>query len=170
MDGLIAIIFAVVGLTDMAFNDCLKGCLAPDDADRRVYIQTASVQFNGDFLGSEVVLGYDFDQSYGPFQPTMSISSTNDGDVWAGFGTKWRLNVGQTDFLFEGSFHPGLYVRGAGPDLGGAVQFRSALGVGYEFNNGAAVLFSFDHRSNGDFRRLNPGLETWSLQYSFVLD
>jgi lipid A 3-O-deacylase len=170
MDEILAILFAVIGLTDMALNDCPTGCLAQDSADRRLYIQTAGVQFNGDWLGSELVLGYDFDRSYGPFQPTMSVSTTHEGAVWAGVGAKWRVNAGSSDVFFEGSLQPGLYVRGDGPELGSAVQFRSALGIGYEFNNGGAILMSFDHRSNGDFQPINPGLETLSIQYSFVLD
>ena len=98
------------------------------------------------------------------------MSYTDDGDLWAGGGAKWRNSILKSDFFFEGSFQPGIYIREDGPDLGGVVQFRSALGVGYEFDNGGAVLMSFDHRSNGDFQTVNPGLETFALQYSFVLD
>ena len=170
MDGTIAIIFALVGLGDMIVNDCPDGCLAQSPESTRFSIQAAGVQFNEDWLGSEIVLGYDFGRSYGPFQPMMSISATEQGDVWFGGGAKWRQTLGQSDFFVEGSFQPGIYIRGTGPDLGGNIHFRSALGLGYEFDNGGSVLMSFDHRSNGDFLPLNPGLETLSIQYSFVLD
>lgn len=170
MDGTLAIVFAVIGLVDMVQQDCPTGCLARSPEAERIYVQGAGVQFQTDWLGSEVVVGYDFDRAYGPFQPTIAASVTEQGDVWVGGGAKWRVQAGQTDFFYEGSFQPGIYVRGDGPDLGGKLHFRSALGVGYEFDNGGAVLVSFDHRSNGDLQRINPGLETLSVQYSIALD
>ena len=170
MDGALAIIFAIVGLTDMAFNECPTGCLARSEDTSRFSIQAAGVQFNTDWLGSEVVFGYDYGHSFGPFQPTISISATEQGDIWFGGGAKWRQEIGRSDFFFEGSFQPGVYIRGDGPDLGGAIHFRSALGLGYEFDNGGSILMSFDHRSNGDLLPTNPGLETLAIQYSIALD
>ena len=34
----------------------------------------------------------------------------------------------------EASLMPGYFSLGDGPDIGGSLQFRSALGVGYEFD------------------------------------
>ncbi len=170
MDGILAVIFAIAGFSDMAVNDCPTGCLARSDADTRLSIQGGNVLFNEDWIGSEVMVGYDFDRNYGPFQPMMSLAVTDQGDVWAGFGAKLRFQPEYTNFFVESSFQPGVHIRGDGPELGGNIHFRSALGVGYAFDNGSSVLMSFDHRSNGDFREVNPGLETLTIQYSMTLN
>ncbi|PVA05958.1 acyloxyacyl hydrolase [Thalassorhabdomicrobium marinisediminis] len=170
MDGTLAMIFAIVGLSDMVLNDCPTGCLAERPADRRLSFQASGVQFQDDWIGSELVLGYEYDRRFGPFQPLASVSFTEEGDVWIGGGVKWRYALGQSDFFVDGSFQPGLWARNDGPDLGGVLQFRSALGLGYAFTDQSAVVVSFDHRSNGDTQSVNPGLETLSIQYSMTLD
>lgn len=175
MDATIAIIFAVIGLTDMAFNDCPTSCIAQADADQRFWIQAGATVVDSReirlYKSNELVLGYDFGRAYGPFQPMASVGMSMDGDVWVGAGVKWRLEPNNTPLFFEGSFQPGFHFEDEGPDLGGNIHFRSALGVGYEFNNGSAVLVSFDHRSNGDlFGDVNPGMEAISVQYSLTFD
>ena len=62
---------------------------------------------------------------------------------------------------------PGYYAQGDGPDIGGSLQFRSSLGMGFAFDNGVTVLASYDHRSNADTQDVNPGLETIALRVAF---
>jgi len=64
----------------------------------------------------------------------------------------------------------GLSITTDGPDLGGHLQFRSAFGVGYEFDNGSTLTVSYDHRSNADTQPINPGLETLSIRYAVKWD
>ncbi|MFG5384568.1 acyloxyacyl hydrolase [Yoonia sp. R2-816] len=61
-------------------------------------------------------------------------------------------------------------MRGDGPDLGGEVHFRAAIGAGYEFDNGSTLTLSWDHWSNGDTRATNPGLENLSIRYAISLN
>jgi len=170
MDGTIAFAFAVFGLANMAVNDCQTGCLARSYADSRISFQAAGVQFNERWISNEIMVGYDFGHRYGPFQPTASIAATEDGDIWIGAGAKWRISPGQSDLFFQGSLQPGFHLRGDGPAIGGSLHFRAALGVGYEFDNGSAIVVSYDHRSNADMQAVNPGLETLSIQYSMAFN
>ncbi len=171
MDGTLAVIFIVAGLSDMVVNDCPTGCLAQSAAEARLGIQAADVIFHEETISQELYIGYDSGRSYGPFQPTFGISGTTDGDMWMGAGAKWTSrNISAGPFFVEASLMPGIYAQGDGPDLGGALQFRSALGAGYEFDNGATLALLFSHRSNAELQDTNPGLETLSLRYAFALN
>ncbi len=170
MDSTLAIIFIIPALTDMGFNDCPTGCLAQSEATARITEQIGSVIFQKDDIGDELYFGFDMDRRYGPFQPTVGGSATADGDLWAGAGVKWTTErLIDSPFFVEVSLMPGLYALGDGPDLGGALQFRSALGLGVGFDNGVTVTVLYDHRSNADTQSLNPGLETLAFRFAFPL-
>lgn len=171
MDGTLAAIYLVASLLDMGVNHCGQGgCLARYAAPARLSVQAADVQFQGAGIGQELYLGYDLDHRYGPFQPTVGLSITEQGAGWIGFGVKSRMEIGAAGLFAEGSIMPGYYTAGDGPDLGGNLHFRSALGLGYEFDNGATLSVLFDHRSNADTRPSNPGMETISVRYQVALD
>lgn len=171
MDGTLAAIFLILGLGDMAVNDCPTECLAQSQTTARWNFQAARVIFDEEQIGHEIYAAYDPGQLYGPFQLTFGGSATLDGDLWVGGGAKWTSrDIISGPFFIEASLMPGLYARGDGPDIGGALQFRSALGAGYEFGNGATLTVLYDHRSNADTQELNPGLETLGLRYAIALD
>lgn len=168
MDGTLAVIFFVASMTDMALTDCPTGCLAPEQAVSRLSFQAAKVEFENEIIGTEVFLGYDFGVSYGPFQPTLGVSVSDHGGNWVGAGVKWTTQgLIDSPFFVEASLLPGVYSKGNGPDLGGAIHFRSALGAGYTFDSGATLTVFYDHRSNADTQILNPGLETIAVRYAF---
>lgn len=171
MDGTLAAIFLIASLGDMTLNDCPTGCLAGADARARVSFQIADVEFDTASISKEIYIGYDFGSSYGPFQPTIGASVTDQGDAWVGIGAKFVVSdLFGTGLFAETSLMPGLHFQGDGPDLGGNLHFRSALGIGYEFDNGATLTASYDHRSNADTLPLNPGLETVSIRYAIPLN
>ena len=171
MDGTLAVIFLLTSLGDMTLNECPTGCLAAREAENRFAFQLSDVQFQDDSISEEIYVTYDSAMRYGPFQPTVGISGTVDGDLWIGGGVKWTSqNLSPGPLFFETSLMPGLYAQGDGPDLGGNLQFRSAVGVGYTFANGATLTVLYDHRSNADTQNLNPGLETLGLRYAIALD
>lgn len=171
MDGTLAVIFIVASLTDMALNECGTGCIAEKPATARVSLQAGQVIFQEDRIGEEAYVGYDMPRRYGPWQPTFGGSLTSDNDLWVGAGAKWTTRgISDGPFFVEASLMPGLYAAGDGPDLGGNLQIRSALGAGYTFNNGGTLSVMYDHRSNGDTQTLNPGMETLSIRYAFTLN
>lgn len=170
MDGTLAAIYYLTALIDMGTNYCPNdGCLASNEAQERFWVQAGAVEFQREIIGEEVYFGYDLGRARGPFQRAIGFSITDAGSFWIGTGnkTQWELGGG---WFFEGSSMPGLYIAGDGEDLGGYLQFRSALGIGYEFDNGGTLSLHYDHRSNADIEDYNPGLETIGIRYAFVIE
>jgi len=171
MDGTLAGIFLIASLTDMGLSDCTTDCLARTDPPHRLSFQAAGLEFQNEMTGSEFLIGYDFGATYGPFQPTIAASITDEGGTWVGAGAKWNTQDLIAGPVFaEAALLPGFYFDNAEVDIGGVLQFRSSLGIGYEFNNGSTVLISYDHRSNADTKPVNPGLETIAIRYAFTFD
>ena len=172
MDGSLAVIFLLTSLTEMGLNDCQNGgCLDQSSATSRVSVQAAQVFFQEEEISQELYVGYDMDRQYGPFQPTFGASVTSDNAFWFGAGVKWTTRrISSGPFFFETSLMSGLFEQGDDPHLGGNLQFRSAVGGGYTFDNGATLAVLYDHRSNADTNSLNPGLETLSVRYAFVIN
>lgn len=101
--------------------------------------------------------------SYG-FAGTIQLDNDTDVFVGAGLAAVW-LFEGKRWFI-EGSFMPGFYDQGSGgTDLGGNIQFRTLLGVGYRLDGNRSVSLAIDHKSNGDLEERNPGSETITVRY-----
>ncbi|MFT5270502.1 MAG: lipid A 3-O-deacylase [bacterium] len=171
MDGSVALFWLITSLFDMTQAYCATGCLMRNAAPARLSFQGANIEYQRQSIGTELYLGYDLDHAYGPFHPTVAASITDTNDLWAGAGFKWTsTHLFIMPIFLEASFIPGIYLQDSGPDLGGIVQFRSAVGAGYAFDGGSTVTISWDHRSNGDTQSINPGLETLSIRYAFALN
>jgi len=169
MDGTFAVIFLLAGLADMKVNHCETGCLALSETPARIAVSAGDVQFQKDSIGSEVYVRYDFGRAYGPFQPALGVSVTDDNDAWIGFGATWTGRFAHNRGYVQLHLMPGLYAQGDGVDLGSPIEFRSGAEIGYEARNGVRVGLSYDHRSNADLESLNPGLETVQLRVSVPL-
>jgi len=151
----------------MTQNDCPDDCLKTEKLEPQISYQIADVQFSDESIATEFYLGYDSHRRRGPFRPTYGLSLTDEGSAWFGIGWKWSSQyVFDSPFFVETSLMPGIHAHREGPDLGGNLQFRSAFGVGYEFDNGNKMTVTYDHRSNADTQPRNPGLETLALRFS----
>lgn len=174
MDGRLAVLFFVVGLTDMKQNDCDTGCLAQTPAQRAISLSFGDVIYQDKVIGKEAYLKYDFARSYGPFQPALGLSVTDTGDAWVGFGathtTEFLTRPSGGGGYMQLSFLPGLYAQGSGPDLGLPLEFRSGVEFGYSARNGTKYGISYDHRSNGDISNVNPGMETLQMRMTIPLN
>ena len=102
-------------------------------------------------------------------QPVFGASVSDSGAAWlgAGAGLTWRPSA--TSFFLRVSSMAGVYRRSSGPDLGGALQFRSALDLGWRGARGLEYGIGADHRSNAGLNSRNPGLNTGYLFVSFPL-
>ena len=169
MDGTLATLFLVAGLTDMTMNFCDDGCLATSPLDARIALSAGEVEFQGSRIANEMYVRYDLPKQYGPFQPAMGISVTDDGSVWFGAGSSWTYSFMQDRAYVQLHLMPGIYGKGRGPDLGSVVEFRSGAEIGFETTKGVRIGLSYDHRSNADTGSINPGLETIQLRASFPL-
>ena len=65
---------------------------------------------------------------------------------------------------------PGLYFKGNEIDLGGPIEFRSALEIEYKVNNKYGVGIGIDHRSNAEIYDYNPGMDAYKLVFYVYLD
>lgn len=170
MDGTLALLFLVAGLTDMGFNDCRNdGCLARSDAQKNISLSYGDVIFQENTIGRETYVRYGFGHAYGPFQPAIGVSITDSGDAWVGIGATYTKSFANNRIYTQLSLLPGVYKRGSGPDLGHLIEFRSGAEIGYQARNGVRVGLSYDHRSNAEISAVNPGLETLQLRVSIPL-
>ena len=174
MDGRLAVLFLVVGLTDMQTNDCETGCLARSPAQQAISLSFGDVIFQENSIGREAYLRYDLGTFFGPFQPAIGLSVTDSNDIWVGLGAThttrfWERSSGVGGYA-QLHFMPGVYAQGSGPDLGHDIEFRSGAEIGWQSKNGMRFGLSYDHRSNGDISLLNPGLETLQLRMSVPLN
>ncbi|HEX5759781.1 MAG TPA: acyloxyacyl hydrolase [Thermoanaerobaculia bacterium] len=96
--------------------------------------------------------------------PMAGLMATGDGALYAyaGFGLDFALTE---RFTVTPSWAFGAYDEGEGRDLGGVVEFRSALDLAYRLGERAAIGLSFYHLSNAGLYDLNPGSESLVLTW-----
>ena len=166
-DGTFAVLMAIIGFTDMGMNDCRTeaGCLGRTETQPRIAVSAGQwLERRADTQG-EAYVRYDFGHFNGPFRQTAGLSVAADGETWIGYGHTYLVSRDQ----FFAEFHAmtGLYFDNGGFDLGGPLEFRSGIEVGYEFQNGIRIGLSHDHRSNADlFYDRNPGVESVQVRLS----
>jgi lipid A 3-O-deacylase len=102
------------------------------------------------------------------FQPMVGASITTDSSAYVYAGLSMDIFFGNRVVL-RPSFAPGLYHEGNGKDLGGVIEFRSALELAYRFDDRSRLGLDFSHRSNAGIYDDNPGEETLMLFYHFPL-
>lgn len=95
--------------------------------------------------------------------------ATGEGGLWAGAGVSYTWALGASAWFVRGSFMPGLYHQGDERDLGGPVEFATALELGRTLANGAELSMMVEHRSNAHLYSHNPGLNTLSVVYTLPL-
>ena len=167
MDGIMAALVLGAALLDMGLTHCPTGCLAPGETPVRWSLSSGAAVFQDEDRGGEIFLRRDAGLRLGPFQPTLGASLTSEGAAWVGAGALYTLGRPRSVYL-QGHVMPGLYdPGGGGPDLGGTLQFRSGLEIGYETAAGLRFGLAIDHRSNADIYGTNPGLETLQFRVSF---
>lgn len=169
MDGTFAVLTLVFGMYD-AFNDCPQDCLAPHQAAPRIAVSQGVLQFQGNNIGDEVFVRYDTAHANGPYQMVFGASYSSLGDVWAGVGHAYKMSAGDTGLYAELHAMTGLYQNDGGPDLGGPIEFRSGVELGWESESGWRIAASYDHRSNAELYASNPGVETVQLRVSRALN
>ncbi len=160
MDGRLAILFNLVAL----FGDHYEGQgWTIDRADMAGAVTTSYgiVQYQNRHWGEELRFTRNFKQ-WKRFNPIIDFSVTEKGGAWLGLGLyqQFDMDINGTPLFVGFTMAPGLYARGGDVDLGYPLEFRSGVEMGVRFNNGWQASLSFDHRSNADIGRINPGMET----------
>jgi len=100
------------------------------------------------------------------FRPMIGANVTTDGSVYGYGGFAWDVALIDNQLYLVPNFAVGGYAQGDGKDLGHALEFRSGIGLDYQFANEHRVGIAFNHISNASIGDKNPGAETVLFNYS----
>ena len=171
-DGTFAVLLYIIGLTDMAYNYCgtETRCLGRVKTPARLAFSAGEWLDRRASPQGEFYVRYQFGHQFGPFNPTVGVSIAEGGETWVGVGQTYTHNFGRSPWYAQLHAMPGLYFDNGGFDLGGAVEFRSGIEIGYENRAGWRYGLSYDHRSNAGIYRDNPGVETVQFRVTIPLE
>jgi lipid A 3-O-deacylase len=96
--------------------------------------------------------------------PAIGLMANTDGGVF-GYGGIYA-DLSYDKVVVTPLFGIGGYVHGHSKDLGGVLQFRTELGVAYQFDDGARFGVRIAHLSNAGMHHSNPGTEELQLTYA----
>ncbi|MGP9790770.1 acyloxyacyl hydrolase [Roseinatronobacter sp. NSM] len=109
---------------------------------------------------AEAQLRYIGEPYFWGLQPVvgLSLARNNSGYVGIGAAYTWRAQDSGLFARFTGM--AGIHKRGSGRNMGGPMQFRTALDVGVATASGMEFGIGLDHRSSAAIYKPNPGLNT----------
>ncbi len=97
------------------------------------------------------------------FGANTSITEESDFFIGAGVWLRWGWDSG---WFVDVSVMPGYYDEGTpANDLGYDLEFRSLLGLGYQFDGGQSVSLAVTHKSNASLGDDNPGADAFLLRW-----
>lgn len=102
-------------------------------------------------------------------RPWLGAEVTSDGALYGAGGFLYDFHL-QNNWILTPSIGGGLYAEGNGKDLGGAIQFRTMLELGYQFENASRVSAGLSHISNAHTRNYNPGTEILGVYYHIPMN
>ena len=117
------------------------------------------MEFQDIIVGQEIQYSFYENRKFGPLQRGQSISVTDQGGLWIGYGFIRKAKLSE-ELYFNFDFFPGVYFKNGEEDLGGWLMFRSGLELEYGINRHWKISLGYDHRSSGDLWDYNPGMET----------
>ncbi|MGH6718179.1 MAG: acyloxyacyl hydrolase [Alphaproteobacteria bacterium] len=112
---------------------------------------------------------YRAERRFALFKPMAGVMVTGEGGVYGYGGVLIDLYFGRR-WVVTPSFAAGAYADGGGKDLGGTLEFRSAIELSYRLDDRARLGLAFDHISNASLYDANPGTESLVLIYAIPLD
>jgi lipid A 3-O-deacylase len=99
------------------------------------------------------------------FKPHVGLFFTTDQAFYGWAGIHTDVYFGRR-FVVTPSFSVGGFEEGDGKDLGGPLEFRSALEFAYRFDDASRLGVQIGHLSNASIYDSNPGEEFAVLTYS----
>ncbi len=91
------------------------------------------------------------------------VNSDSGGFVYVGN----YVDIRYKRFIATPVLSVGAYSQGAGPDLGGTLEFRSSITLAYELENKSRIGVGIAHISNASIHDENPGENEILVSYSF---
>ena len=155
--GIYAVLFSLS--TIISYENPIRNGFPEGIAESYEKYTWSDVEFQEKIVGKEIQYSYYEEKKFGPLQRGRSVSITDQGGLWAGFGFIRKVKLNNA-LNFNLDFFPGIYVKNGEEDLGGWIMFRSGIELEYTLNNDWKISMGYDHRSSGDIWEYNPGMET----------
>ena len=170
-DGTFAVVGLILGLINMGINHCPNaGCLAENKHTPYLGLSIGDLVFQKKHVGEEIFIRNQTSIARGPFQFTYGASVTDDGGLWLGIGHTTTYSSPSDRWYAQFHAMPGAYARGGDVALGGPIQFRSGIELGYQNREGVRIGLGADHRSNAGIYTSNPGVETVHFRVSIPIN
>jgi len=120
------------------------------------------------FAATELRLEYAGKNVWKSAFPITGVNINSDGGTYAFAGLGYDFKP-LNNFYITPSFAAGLWKESSSKDLGGPVEFRSQLELGYETSDKYRVGISYSHMSNAKLYEHNPGEESIIMNFSIPL-
>ena len=158
--GIYAVLFSIS--TILSYENPIKNGFPKSIAKSYTKHSLSAVEFQNEIVGQEVQYSFYENKKFGPLQRGRSISLTDQGGLWLGYGFIRKVELNQA-LSFNLDFFPGVYLKNNEEDLGGWIMFRSGIELEYSINTDWKISLGYDHRSSGDIWKYNPGMETFKM-------
>lgn len=140
-----------------------------DNVDRISLSVGAYDLFHSDNQATDFRVEYRPGQSiFWELKPWIGGEVTSDGAIYGAAGFLYDYSLGN-NWLLTPSIGAGLYSDGNGKDLGGAIEFREQIEIGYQFMNASRLTGSVSHISNWGIDDKNPGTDVFGVYYHVPL-
>ena len=155
--GIYAVLFSIS--TMLSDENPIARGFPKSEADSYMKYTLSSVEFQNKIVGQEIQYSFYENRKFGPLQRGRSLSLTDQGGFWLGYGFIRKVELSNVlNLNFD--FFPGVYLKNGEEDLGGWLMFRSGIELEYSINDDWRMSLGYDHRSSGDLWDYNPGMET----------
>jgi hypothetical protein len=160
-----ALVLVALLLATLAFDGSAR---AEDDPDF-IAIGIGGFDVNDNETTFQGRIEYRSDRRFLLFKPMAGLMVTGEAGFYGYGGILMDLYFGRR-WVLTPSFAVGAYEDGDGKDLGGTLEFRSAIELGYRLDDRARLGLAFDHISNASIYNDNPGTESLVLIYAIPLN
>ena len=155
--GIYAVLFSIS--TILSYENPIENGFPKSTTKSYIKHSLSAVEFQEKIVGQEAQYSFYESKKFGPLQRGRSISLTDQGGLWLGYGFVRKVELHRVlNFNFD--FFPGIYFKNNEEDLGGWIMFRSGIELEYSINTDWKISLGYDHRSSGDIWKYNPGMET----------
>ena len=124
--------------------------------------------FNKDEKRAEVGLEFRTPIQVWGMAVAVGLTVNDDKSAWVYGGLRRDFSLGGP-WIITPAFAITYYEQGDGKNLGGPLEFRSALEVGYEWPSRKRLGFVIYHLSNAGIYDRNPGMNSLVLTFSIPL-
>lgn len=158
----------ILSLAAFAAMLSISPALAEDDPE---FLSFQAGAFDINDSDTTGMLGVEYRSDFKKFflTPMAGGFVTAKGGLYGYGGVFVDLFLGRRVVL-RPSFSVGAYSDGNGKDLGGVLEFRSALALAWRFDDRSRLGLEISHLSNAGIYDKNPGTENLTLNYSIPLD